>query len=84
VLVVESRPVRWTPRGTIAARVAARDSASYRITIGGRVLLRGTAAPGEEISVTAAPPERGWLGGTLELEPDELPGDNVRHYAVWR
>ncbi len=83
VIGVEARPARWTPRGTIAGRVAATDSASYRITIGGRVLLRGTAAAGEEISVTAAPPERGWLGGTLELEPDELPADNVRHYAVW-
>jgi hypothetical protein len=83
VIFAESRPVRWTPRGTIAARVATRDSASYRVTIGGRVLLRGTAAPGEEISVSAAPPERGWLAATVELEPDELPGDNVRHYAVW-
>jgi hypothetical protein len=33
--------------------------------------------------VRAAPPERGWLAGTVELEPDELPGDNVRHFAVW-
>ncbi|HKW49140.1 MAG TPA: hypothetical protein VJN70_16930, partial [Gemmatimonadaceae bacterium] len=31
----------------------------------------------------AAPPERGWVNGTVELEPDELPGDNVRHFAVW-
>jgi aerotolerance regulator-like protein/VWA domain-containing protein len=83
VLAAEARPVRWTPRGTLAGRVATTDSASYRVTIAGRVLLRGTAASGEEIAVTAAPPERGWLGGTLELEPDELPADNVRHYAVW-
>jgi hypothetical protein len=83
VLAAEARPVRWTPRGTVAGQVAATDSASYRVTIAGRVLLRGTAAPGEEIAVTAAPPERGWLGGTLELEPDELPADNIRHYAVW-
>jgi aerotolerance regulator-like protein len=83
VLAAEARPARWTPRGTLAGRVATTDSASYRVTIAGRVLLRGTAAPGEEIAVTAAPPERGWLGGTLELEPDELPADNVRHYAVW-
>jgi hypothetical protein len=83
VLAAEARPVRWTPRGTLTGRVATTDSASYRVTIAGRVLLRGTAAPGEEIAVTAAPPERGWLGGTLELEPDELPADNVRHYAVW-
>jgi hypothetical protein len=83
VIAVETRPVRWTPRGTLVARIAATDSASYRVTIGGRMLLRGTAAAGQEVSVTAAPPERGWLAGTLELEPDELPADNVRHYAVW-
>jgi hypothetical protein len=83
VLAAEPRPIRWTPRGTLAGRVAATDSASYRVTIAGRALLRGAVAPGGEISVTAAPPERGWLAGTLELEPDELPADNVRHYAVW-
>jgi hypothetical protein len=33
--------------------------------------------------VRAAPPERGWVQGTVELEPDELAGDNVRHFAVW-
>jgi hypothetical protein len=83
VLAAEARPVRWTPRGTIVGRLAAADSASYRITIAGRLLIRGSAAPGEEVTVNATPPERGWLGGTLELEPDELPGDNARHYAVW-
>jgi hypothetical protein len=83
VLAAEARPVRWTPRGTLTGRLATTDSVSYRVTIAGRVLLRGTAAPGDEVSITAAPPERGWLGGTLELEPDELPADNVRHYAVW-
>lgn len=83
VVAAEPRPIRWTPRGTLIGRLATSDSASYRVTIAGRVLLRGTAAPGEEVTVTAAPPERGWLSGTLELEPDELPADNVRYYAVW-
>ena len=83
VLAAEARPVRWTPRGTLVGRIATTDSASYRVTIAGRPLLRGTAAPGEEIAVSAAPPERGWVAGTLELEPDELPPDNIRHYAVW-
>src|SRR5688500_8278194 len=83
VVAIEARPIRWTPRGTLVGRVAATDSVSYRVTIAGRVLLRGSAAAGEEVTVTAAPPERGWLGGTMELEPDELPADNVRHYAVW-
>ena len=34
-------------------------------------------------SLRAAPPERGWLAGTVELEPDELRADDVRYFAVW-
>lgn len=83
VTMAEARPVRWTPRGTVVARILSRDSASYRFTLGGRVLARGSAAPDEEVVVGAAPPERGWIAGTVELEPDELPGDNTRHFAVW-
>src|SRR5439155_12942277 len=51
--------------------------------LNGRTFARGTAAPNEEVVVRAAPPERGWVPGTVELEPDELAGDNVRHFAVW-
>lgn len=83
VVLAEARPQRWTPRGAVVARVLSPDSASYRITLGGRVLARGSAAPDEEVVTAAAPPERGWLAGAVELEPDELPGDNVRHFAVW-
>jgi hypothetical protein len=79
----EARPERWTPRGAVVARLMSKDSTSYRIILGGRSLARGTAAPNEEILMRAAPPERGWVDGTVELEPDELPGDNVRHFAVW-
>jgi hypothetical protein len=83
VTLAEARPSRWTPRGAIAAKFLSRDSTTYRITLNDRTLARGTAAPNEEVVVRAAPPERGWLSGTVELEPDELPGDNVRHFAVW-
>jgi hypothetical protein len=83
VTLAESRPTRWTPRGAIAARFLSRDSTTYRITLDGRTLARGTAAPNEEVVVRAAPPERGWVAGTVELEPDELAGDNVRYFATW-
>ena len=83
VIAAEPRPERWTPRGAVLARMLSRDSTTYRITLGGRSLARGTAAANEEVVVHAAPPERGWVAGTIELEPDELPGDNVRHFAVW-
>jgi hypothetical protein len=83
VMLAEARPVRWTPRGSVATRFLSRDSTTYRITLNGRTFARGTAAPNEEVVVRAAPPERGWLAGTVELEPDELAGDNIRHFAVW-
>lgn len=83
VTLAEARPVRWTPRGAVAARFLSRDSTTYRITLNGRTFARGTAAPNEEIVVRAEPPERGWVAGTVELEPDELAGDNVRHFAAW-
>ena len=83
VVSAEARPERWTPRGALVARLMSKDSTTYRITLAGRSLARGTAAPSEEIVMRAAPPERGWVAGTVELEPDELPGDNVRNFAVW-
>jgi hypothetical protein len=83
VTLAEARPVRWTPRGEVAARFLSRDSTSYRMTLNGRTFARGTAGPDEEVAVHAAPPERGWISGTVELEPDELAGDTVRHFAVW-
>ena len=76
-------PERWTPRGGVRARLLAPDSATYRITLGGRTLARGTAARDEEVQVRAAPAERGWVAGTVETEPDEMRGDDVRHFAVW-
>lgn len=83
VTLADARPARWTPRGAVAARFLSRDSTTYRMTLNGRTFARGTAAPNEEVVVRAQPPERGWLAGTVELEPDELAGDNVRNFAVW-
>ena len=83
LVAAEARPERWTPRGSVVARLMSKDSTTYRITLGGRSLARGTASPSEEVLMRAAPPERGWVDGTVEIEPDEMPGDNVRHFAVW-
>lgn len=83
VTLAEARPTRWTPRGSVAARFLSRDSTTFRMTINGRTFGRGTAAPNEEVVVRAAPPERGWVPGTVEIEPDELAGDNVRYFALW-
>ncbi|MEO8879143.1 MAG: VWA domain-containing protein [Gemmatimonadaceae bacterium] len=83
VIDVRAIPTRWTPRGAVRARLLASDSATYRITLEGRTIARGVAARDEEIVLRAEPPERGWNAGTVELEPDELRGDDVRHFAVW-
>jgi hypothetical protein len=83
VVAAHAQPERWTPRGAVRARVLAPDSATYRITLEGRTLARGVAARDEEVVVRAEPPERGWSAGTVELEPDELRGDDARHFAVW-
>jgi hypothetical protein len=86
--MADARPTRWTPRGSVVARTLGADSATYRIAVGGtgseaRTLARGTAVGDGEIVVRAAPPERGWIAGSVELEPDELRGDDVRHFATW-
>lgn len=83
VVHAEARPTRWTPRGAIAARVLSPDSTTYRMALGPRTLARGTVAPGEEAIIRAAPAERGWTSGVIEIEPDELPADNSRHFALW-
>jgi len=83
VVSARAEPARWTPRGSVVARVDSKDSISYRMTLDARTFARGTAASGEDVTVAAAPAERGWQSGTVEIEPDELPADNVRHFAVW-
>jgi len=83
VVQAEPRPSRWTPRGVVATRALTADSTTYRIALGDRTLARGTISPGDEATVRAAPAERGWTAGTVEIEPDELVADNTRHFALW-
>jgi Aerotolerance regulator N-terminal len=89
--------VTATVQGTVAP--GGSDSTTYRVGLGARTLARGTVAVtpiGDErtardrsaggvgsISVHAAPPERGWVGGSVEIEADELRGDDVRYFAMW-
>lgn len=83
VVLADARPERWTPRGAVVARARLVDSATYRIALGDQTLARGTARDGEDLMVRAAPADRGWRAGLVELEPDELRADDVRHFAVW-
>jgi hypothetical protein len=83
LLDVDAEPRRWTPRGAIVARVATPDSIGYRVMLAGRTAARGVVARDEAVAVRLAPPERGWLSGSVELEPDDFPADDARHFAVW-
>jgi hypothetical protein len=83
VLAARAEPARWTPRGSIIARVETRDSVGYRVVIADRTLSRGATGRGEPVSLRASPPERGWQAGRVELEPDDFPADDARHFALW-
>ena len=83
VAAVDPQPVRWTPRGAVVVRFASPDSVAYRVVLGERTAARGLAASGEAVTVRLAPSERGWQAGRVELEPDDFPADDARHFAIW-
>lgn len=83
VIEADVRPSRWTPRGAVIARARVADSATYRIMLGTTRLASGTVRGADEVVSQAAPDESGWLRGLIELAPDELRGDDTRHFAVW-
>jgi hypothetical protein len=41
------------------------------------------AAPNAETIIHASPAERGWVGGSVDLAPDELAADDIRYFAAW-
>ncbi len=77
-----AEPPHWTPRGAVRATTTSTDSVTFRVALGTRAAARGIVAPGEDIVVRLAPSERGWIAGAVELEPDELRGDDVRWFAA--
>lgn len=92
LLAVQPEPRQWTPRG--ALRISWRgDTASWRVTLAGapgsgestgsESAARGTESGGTPILARIQPRGRGWLTGSVELDPDELRGDDVRHFAVF-
>lgn len=83
VLDVSVQPPRWTPRGTIVARVDSPDSVGYRVLLGERTIARGSASRAEPVTIVTAPPERGWQGGRVEIERDDYPADDWRAFAMW-
>lgn len=82
VVAVATEPRHWDPRGSVRATVSGPDSTSWRVVLDGRTLARGTAQPGATVLARVQPAARGWVAGTIELAPDELRGDDARHFAA--
>lgn len=87
VVAASAEPARWTPSGAVAFAVAAPDSAAWRVTLDGRTVARGTAAAGSvrepaRVAQRLASASTGWVRGSVELEADELRGDDARWFAV--
>ena len=87
VLAVRAEPARWTPSGTVTFAIAAPDSAAWRVTLDGRTVARGTVGPSTiaaptQITQRLASTSSGWVRGSVEVDPDELRGDDARWFAV--
>jgi hypothetical protein len=79
---IATEPLHWDPRGAVRATMRGTDSTTWRVVVDGRTLARGNAQPGAAIVANLQPIARGWVSGTVELGPDELRADDVRHFAV--
>ncbi len=93
VVAAAAVPARWTPSGelqfAIAGAGAAGDTAAvgWRALLGERTVARGQAVPGtftapRRLAARASVPPSGWVPGRIELDPDDLRGDDVRHVVV--
>ena len=87
ILSAAANPLRWTPTGSVDFAIASSDSASWRIALDGRTVARGTVAPAgiddpAIISHKLSSSTVGWLRGSVELDADELRGDDVRWFAL--
>ena len=47
-------------------------------------IARGTFVPGGAQVLRVAPDGRGWVAGRVEIDPDELPGDDLTEYVSLR
>lgn len=83
VALAEPRPSRWSPRGAVLVQSTGVDSVTFRVTLGDRTVTRGLLRGSDEHLAREEPADRGWVAGSVELAPDELRGDDIRHFAVW-
>lgn len=87
VLSAQAEPLHWTPAGDVVFTIATRDSAAWRITLDGRTVARGVVrsdSGGTPVTVRQrlASTAAGWVRGSVEVDADELRGDDSRAFAV--
>ena len=87
VVAVDATPTRWTPGGTVSFQIASPDSSAWRIALDGRTVARGTVGASAvtspaRLTQRLASTSTGWLRGSVEVDPDELRGDDARWFAV--
>jgi hypothetical protein len=84
VIEANPDPLRWSGgAGAVHVGFLSHDTTLYRVTIAGETILRGIAEPDGRVRVPATTALRGWFAGTAEIERDELPLDDVRHFAAF-
>lgn len=82
VASVATEPAHWNPRGAVRATISGADSTTWRVIVDGRTLARGSAKAGSTVLARVQPSARGWVAGAIELAPDELRTDDIRHFAA--
>ena len=81
-LAASAEPARWTPRGAVTARVVTRDSVrlSHHARRSHARARRRRRAASRSCCARARPSAAG-SPARVELEPDEFPADDARHFA---
>lgn len=87
VVAVSVMPRRWTPSGVVNFSALSGDSIPWRIALDGRTVARGIAPAGTfqapaKISQRLSSSANGWVRGSVELDADELLGDDARWFAI--
>jgi hypothetical protein len=87
VVAARAEPARWTPTGSVAFAIASPDSTPWRVTLDGRTVARGTSPAGTvrdpaRVAQRLGSSVSGWVRGSVELDADELRGDDARWFAV--
>ncbi len=81
---VRLTPAVWSPGGTAVVSVggSSRTAGEVRLEIGGRVVARDLARPGERLALGVEQLPAGWHVARVQVGPDELRADDTWHLAL--